>query len=307
LETIRVRSDVGLLNIAVHHVAKLVKPTGPPALILHGATFPSANAAAWKVDGHSWMDDLAQNGFDTYALDFLGFGASDRYPEMVSGAALGTALGGVDSMVMQVERAVASITARQPGLRTNRIAHSAGTFVAARYAELHPQQVSHLVLFGAPTPSDGRDADGSTMTRFVQVSSRDQLEAFEPRVRESGRLNSRMFTAWADAYLASDSDSDSRQPPSVRVPAGMMAAIAEMNHIRALPYDPAKLTIPTLVIQGEWDAVTPPNQGLWLFEHIASVHKRLVILSQGGHRLHLERSRTQLFQEVRNFLAEQVS
>ena len=81
-----------------------------------------------------------------------------------------------------------------------------------------------------------------------------------------------------------------------------MAAVDEMNQTRKLPYDPWKITSPTLVIQGEWDAVTPPSSGLWLFERIGAPFKRFVILSQGGHRLHLERSRLQLYQEVQAFL-----
>jgi pimeloyl-ACP methyl ester carboxylesterase len=111
-----------------------------------------------------------------------------------------------------------------------------------------------------------------------------------------------MFAAWAAVYLASDPASNTRHPASVRVPAGMSAAIAEMKRLGTLPYDPARVVTPTLVIQGEWDAVAPPSRALWLFEHLGSPYKRFVVLSQGGHRLHLERSRSQLYQEVRTFL-----
>jgi hypothetical protein len=44
----------------------------PPVLILHGATFPTGNAAAWKIDGHSWMDEIAEHRSDVYA-DFFRF------------------------------------------------------------------------------------------------------------------------------------------------------------------------------------------------------------------------------------------
>lgn len=47
---------------------ELAAPTasrrGPPVLILQGATFPSGNAAGWKIDGRSWMDELASAGYD---------------------------------------------------------------------------------------------------------------------------------------------------------------------------------------------------------------------------------------------------
>jgi pimeloyl-ACP methyl ester carboxylesterase len=302
MEVIHLPSGVGTLNLGMRHLAASHANGSSPVLILHGATFPSGNAAAWKFDGRSWMDQLAEQGHDVYALDFLGYGESDRYPEMLSEDARGSALGAVPSMVQQVERAVATIAVRSRATTVNLIAHSAGTFAAARYAELHPDGVTKLILFGAPTPSESAEVAETSSVRFFQVSAVDQRESFEPRVISSGRLDPNMFSIWATAYLASDAQGNTRHPASVRVPAGMMAAVNEMNRLRKLPYDPDKITSPTLVIQGEWDAVTPPSTGLWLFEHIGAPFKRLVILSQGGHRLHLEKSRLQLYQEVQAFL-----
>src|SRR2546430_17448315 len=53
-----------------------------PVLIIHGSTLPSGTSAAFRINGVSWMDDLAARGFDVWALDFLGYGSSDRYSEM---------------------------------------------------------------------------------------------------------------------------------------------------------------------------------------------------------------------------------
>jgi pimeloyl-ACP methyl ester carboxylesterase len=303
MDVIHFPSGTGTLIQGMRHTAASHPNGSSPVLILHGATFPSGNAAAWKIEGHSWMERLAEQGYDVYALDFLGYGISARYPEMRGEDPRGTALGDVASMVQQVERAEAVILARTRVKSLNLIAHSAGTYVAARYAELHPDRVAKLILFGAPTPSNTGEAAAAANIRYFQVSANDQLEGFEPQVRTSGRLDARMFPLWVTAYLASDPLSGARQPASVRVPAGMIAAVDEMNRTGKLPYDPEKIMAPTLVIQGEWDAVTPPSSGLWLFERIGAPFRRLVILSQGGHRLHLEESRVQLYQEVQAFLA----
>lgn len=305
VESLRVPAGIGALSLFLRHVTSSDSHRGPPVLIMHGATFPSENSAAWKIDGQSWMDDLAAHGYDVYALDFLGYGESDSYPEMASEDSTGPALGDIAIMVEQVDRAIAVISTQRPGITVHVIAHSAGTLVAARYAELHPDRVARLVLFGAPAPSNERHAGKERSFRYVHVTADDQLNAFEPRVREAGRLDAGMFSVWAAAYLATDSKSNTRQPASVRVPAGMRAALKELNDSGKLPYDPAHITTPILIIQGEWDAVTPPSQGLWLFEHFASPLKRFVVLSQGGHRLHLERSRFQLYEEVRGFLQAQ--
>lgn len=312
--SLRFPSGVGSLNLFMRHQAPTTAPRGLPVLILHGATFPSANAAAWRMGGRSWMDELAAAGHDVYALDFLGYGSSDRYPEMASEDPSGPPLGNIEAMVDQVGRAVDEIIRVHGGGQVNLIAHSAGTFVAGRYAELHPGRVARLVLFGAPAPSKGgnvseRDnvSEGDNVSerspvRHFQMSAADELDAFESRVRQSGRLDMGMFPKWADTYLATDPTAQQRQPASVRIPAGMRVAFADMVRIGQLPYDPGRVTVPTLVIQGDWDEVTPPAQGMWLFEHLASPLKRFVVLSQGGHRLHLERSRFQLYRETETFL-----
>ena len=53
-------------------------------LYVHGGTFPSALSIAHRFDGESWRDVLCAAGFDVWAFDCYGFGASDRYPEMRS-------------------------------------------------------------------------------------------------------------------------------------------------------------------------------------------------------------------------------
>lgn len=301
-ESVRIPSTIGSLQLFLRHQAPVATSGRASVLFLHGATFPSGNSAAWRIDGRSWMDELADAGFDVWALDFLGYGGSDRYPEMANDDAHGGPLGDIESMVEQVDRAVAHIREQQGGSKVHIVAHSAGTLVAGRYAELHTDRVARLVLFGAPAPLAGNPHEEVESRAHVQVTVADQLESFDVRVRETGRLDANMFKSWAEAYLGSDPHSTSRQPHSVRVPLGMRAALQEMTRLGRLPYDPTRLTTPTLIIQGEWDAVSPPSEGFWIFERVAAPLKRFVVLSQGGHRLHLEASRFQLYREVECFL-----
>ena len=299
---VRFASTIPGLNLFMRHAAPTAPRRGPPVLILQGATFPSGSAAGWKIDGRSWMDELASAGYEVYALDFLGYGESDRYPEMASTDSAGAPLGDVPSMVAQVDAAVTQILKRDGGRNINLVAHSAGTFVAGRYTETHPERVARLVLFGAPAPYEKSTGESPVTTRYADVSREEELEAFEPKVRNSRQLDPVMFESWAQAYLATDPQSASRSPPSVRVPTGMFAAFGEMNRYGRLPYDPHNITTPLLLIQGEWDHVSPPAAGVWLYGRFASPLKRFVIISQAGHRAHLERNRWQLYRETESFL-----
>src|SRR5262249_53016857 len=154
----------------------------------HGATFPSANAAAWKMDGRSWMDELAAAGNDVYALDFLGYGESDRYPQMSSKDTAGTPPDNIETMVRQGGPRVEGSLGASGGTQVNLVAHSAGTFVAARYAELHSEHVARLVLFGAPAYLKAGSSAAEKPIRYFQMSAADELDAFESKVRDSGRL-----------------------------------------------------------------------------------------------------------------------
>src|SRR5882757_10069298 len=85
-------------------------------IYVHGATFPSALSIAHRFDGRSWRDALCDAGFDVWALDFYGFGHSDRYPEMDRPAADNPPLGVAKDAAKQLEAAIRFILGHQ-GIR----------------------------------------------------------------------------------------------------------------------------------------------------------------------------------------------
>jgi len=294
--------------MALHHLApnggSNDRSVSRPVLLIHGATFPTACAAGWRIDGLSWMDDLAGAGCDTYGLDFIGFGASASAPgDPGVGGSETASPDGADDLSRQIELAVRHIQARHDGARVHVVAHSAGTFAAGRCAVRLPAQVASLTLFGAPVagePVAGLETPGPAW-RLLTIA--EQFEAFEARVRGSGQLDRAMFESWGRAYLAADPLAATRDPPAVRVPAAMMAEVRRVLRLGQRPYDPARIAARTLVIQGAWDEVAPPERGLRLFGQLGCADKRYVVLGRAGHRAHLERERGRLFEEVREFLA----
>src|SRR5262249_5867382 len=51
-------------------------------LYVHGATYPASTAFDLQLDGHSWMDYIAERGYNVYLLDIRGYGKSSRPKEM---------------------------------------------------------------------------------------------------------------------------------------------------------------------------------------------------------------------------------
>src|SRR5262245_14894782 len=56
-------------------------------LFVHGATQPAEATFDLPLEGMSWMDYIAQRGWDVYLVDVRGYGRSTRPPEMDQPAA----------------------------------------------------------------------------------------------------------------------------------------------------------------------------------------------------------------------------
>lgn len=183
-------------------------------LYVHGASFPSALSVMFRFGGRSWADALNDAGYDAFGLDFASYGGSERYSAM-AGPQTGASLGRTEDAVRQIERAVAFIRKTTGAKSVAIIAHSWGTMPAARFAELHPDTVSHLVLFGPILRRDG--PGGTEPTAWTLITNDQQHRRFIKDVPASHApvLEEADFPTWAAAYLASDPGAAERSQPAV--------------------------------------------------------------------------------------------
>lgn len=279
--------------------------TGRAVLYVHGATFPSALSVGYRFAGRSWLDDLAAHGFDAWAFDFAGYGGSDRYAGM-DGPREGMPLVRADEAAKQIARVVDYIVEATGCERVSLIAHSWGSLPAALYATQHPQRVDALCLFGpiAQRRESGLPAPES-VGAWRQVTMAEQWARFIEDVPAGHPpvLIDEDLRYWGPAYLATDSSSSSREPPSVRIPAGPHADILAAWS-GALPYRPENVAAPTLIVRGEWDSVSNDRDADWLLSRIAAPVRKDVKIAKGTHLMHLEHSRDALFAAVRGFLSD---
>lgn len=310
-ETFLVAVDSQQLRVLIRHR----RPTGGsaehgpfPVLFVHGSSFPSALAAAYRIDGLSWMDDLASRGFDTWALDFLGYGGSDRYPDMKKSSTAHRPVGRAVDAERQIVAAARFIERRTGARRIAIIAHSWGTIPAGLFAADFPSDVDRLVDFG---PIAQRQVLVDTVTvppvEFVTADEeRTRFAGYVP-AGESQVLEPSLFPAWGNSYVATDSSSHTRSPKSVEVPGGPDADViaAWSGH---LAYDPARILAPVLIIRGEWDVTTRDADAKWLWAALShAALKRDVKISRATHVAHLETGRHQLYAETAAFLAGEVA
>lgn len=286
-------------TLAVHHR----RPSGKPraaVLIVHGATFPTSLSSAYPIDGHSWFDDLQGAGFEVYGLDFLGYGESGHYPE--SGVDPEGPPGTAAESLEQLECAVSFIRARSPGCPLSLVAHSWGTIPAGMLLAAGRHEIARAVFYGpvvARTQATG--AAPRPLPAFVDIDAAQQWAAFIAGVPAGMQppIGEAEFSRWARAYLDS---SRAEGASSVRIPGGPLRDLQRASG-GFLPYDPAAIRVPSLVVRGTWDAVTTEEDSIRFLHALpASIPKRLVWIHGGTHRLHLEKPRGELFSEVRAFL-----
>jgi len=252
------------------------------------------------------MDYLAGQGYEVYALDFLGYGHSDRYPQMESGTVKGKPLGRAMDVYQDVDKAVDYILKKTGRRKVNLIGHSWGGAVAALYAAKFPHKLAKLVLYAA------------IMARPEENTKYDDLEnAFEDRTPkqridammaltpagQTNRLAPEILQNWGPEWLASDPLSGSAQSGSVRFPSGPLQDMLRLLQ-NAADCAPAQISVPTLIVRGEWD--TYPNHAdatRLLGELVNAPQKRYAVIRKGTHVVHLEESRFELYEEVAQFLS----
>ena len=122
------------------------------------------------------MQDLTQAGFDAWALDFIGFGESDRYLEMSQSPEGRPALGRRRSLANRLNKRHGS-SQHYGSQRLSIIAHFWGTMPAGLFAGRRKELVDRLVFF-APISGRPRCGDAKIFPAWYVVSLKQQWDRF---------------------------------------------------------------------------------------------------------------------------------
>jgi len=92
------------------------------------------------------------------------------------------------------------------------------------------------------------------------------------------------------------------QQGTIKVPGGFAQDIYDAWH--GTYWDPAKITVPVLIMRGDYDHVlTTRNDIDWLYSHLTNApSKRSVLIDKGTHAMLFEKKRFELYREVQLFL-----
>jgi len=274
-------------------------------LFVHGATYPSETGFDLRLEGLSWMDVMAQQGYDVYMVDIRGYGKSTRPASMDQPAANNKPIADSDTAARDYAAAADWVRKRRNVDKLNVVGHSWGTVITALYTTRHADKVNRLVLYApvwlrkTASLTDSGGALGAYRTVTVEAARKRKETGLKPG--QNPQPDS-WFEAWVAATFESDPVGAKASPKFVRAPNGSVQDGRQYWSAGKPVYDPTLLTVPTLLILAEWDADTPLYMAETLFPLMTkSPSKKLVVLSEGTHGIMNELMRFSLFNEVDRF------
>jgi len=254
LEQLAVPADDGLtLALWAREVAK---PKGV-IVLLHGRTWSALPDFDLQVPGdqRSVMQSLNARGYSAFALDMRGYGKTPR-----------DATGWLtpDRAARDVTQALEWLAKQKKIQRPVLLGWSYGSLVSQLAAQRRPELISALILYGYPRdpaklvfPADPPEPLRAANTREAAAS-----DFISPQVAPK-----KMVDAYVAAALAAD---------PVRVDWRN-----QQTEFQGL--DPSRVTVPTLLIQGERDPAAPADAQARLFVGLGTPDKQWVVLSGGDH------------------------
>jgi pimeloyl-ACP methyl ester carboxylesterase len=248
-------------------------PKGPATkgtvLFVHGSSMASQPTFDLSVPGRpdsSVMDWFAARGFDTWCMDNEGYGRSDKKRPInfdISNGADDLAAGSE-----YIRKTTGAAKLLVYGI-------SSGALKAALFAERHPDRVARLALDafvwtgeGSPTLADRK----KRLPEYIAVNRRPINEAFVQSIfsrDHPGTADDATIAAFAKAILALDDS----------VPTGTYVDMCSK-----LPLvDPAKVTVPTLLMRGQWDGIASIEDLIKFFDRLPNPDKQFSVMAGISH------------------------
>jgi len=238
-------------------------------LFVHGSSMGSQPTFDLHVPGRpdsSVMDWFARCGFDTWCLDNEGYGRSDKSRPINCDIS-----NGADDLKAATEY----VLARSAAKRLLVYGISSGALKAALFAERHPERVARLALDafvwtgeGSPTLAERR----KRLPEFLAKNRRPIDRAFVRSIftrDHPGTADEETINAFADAIVALDDS----------VPTGTYVDMCSK-----LPLvDPARITVPTIVMRGEFDGIAGVDDLIEFFKRLPNPDKQFAVMAGISH------------------------
>ena len=247
------------------------EPSGPAGIVLfvHGSSMASQPTFDLHVPGRpesSVMDWFAARGYDCWCADMEGYGRSTKNRDNNAPISFGA------DDCFAAATYIQKLRGKRPLLVYG---ISSGALRAALFAQRHPDMVRRLALDamvwtgeGSPTLAERR----KKLPEFQSKNRRPIDRAFVHSIFEcdhAGTADKAVVEAFADAILAVDDS----------VPTGTYVDMCA----RLPVIDPLKITVPTLIMRGQYDGIASMGDLIAFFEKLPNPDKHFAVMPGIAH------------------------
>ena len=243
--------------------------TAGTILFVHGSSMACQPTFDLHVPGRphsSVMEWFAERGFDTWTMDNEGYGRSDKsrpincdIPNGADDLEAGTAY---------IEKTTGAKKLLVYGI-------SSGALKAALFAERHPERVARLALDAFVWTGQGSPTLEQRKKRLPEFSVKNRRpidRAFVHSIFERDHPDTAdraTIEAFADAILKLDDS----------VPTGTYVDMCS----RLPLVDPAKLSVPTIVMRGEFDGIASFDDLIEFYRRLPNPDKQFAVMAGISH------------------------
>jgi pimeloyl-ACP methyl ester carboxylesterase len=259
-------------------------------LFVHGSSMASQPTFDLHVPGRpdsSAMDWFAARGFDTWCMDNEGYGRSDKHRLINCDIA-----NGADDLAAGTEYILQTSGASK--LLVYGI--SSGALKAALFTSQHPERVARLALDAFVWTGEGSPTLAERQKRLPEFQSKHRRpidRAFVHSIFDRdhpGTADEPTIHAFSDAILALDDS----------VPTGTYVDMCSK-----LPLvDPAKITVPTIIMRGEFDGIAGFDDLIEFFKRLPNPDKQFAVMAGIAHASFQQKNYRTVFHILHAFFTQ---
>jgi pimeloyl-ACP methyl ester carboxylesterase len=254
-------------------------------LFVHGSSMASQPTFDLEVPGRphsSAMEWFAERGFDTWAMDNEGYGRSDKSRPINCDIS-----NGADDL---------DAASQYIGKKLLVYGISAGALKAALFAERHPERVARLALDAFVWTGEGSPTLAERRKRLAEFASKNRRPIDRAFVRSvfnrdhPDTADDATIEAFATAILALDDS----------VPTGTYVDMCSK-----LPLvDPAKISVPTLILRGEFDGIAGIDDLLQFFRRLPHPDKQFSVMEGISHASFQQKNYLNVYHLLHGFFTQ---
>jgi pimeloyl-ACP methyl ester carboxylesterase len=238
-------------------------------LFVHGSSMASQPTFDLTVPGRpdsSVMDWFAERGFDTWCVDMEGYGRSDKTRDINCDIATGADdLAAASDYILKTRNSGPLLV----------YGISSGALRAALFAARHPERVKRLALDAFVWTGEGSPTLAERRKRLPEFLARNRRPLDRAFVRSiftrdhPGTADDTTVEAFADHILSLDDS----------LPTGTYVDMCSKLPI----VDPEQITVPTIVMRGEYDGIAGLDDLIRFFVRLPNVDKHFAVMPGIAH------------------------